>query len=345
MKESLLNLIYCPKCSSSGFILLKKEKNRIEIRAGDITCKRCSYRIPIVNGVVNCIHNPPKTVKNEIKENLAVAEKRRDKDEEWILALPLAENFGNEKCMDINKGYLENVIFLMSKVSLKGKALLDIGAGTCWTTNIFAGAGANAVATDISPEKFVGLSSSDAFIRKNKVYFERVLCSMDSLPFNDSSFDVVVSNAAVHHALDVKKTFSEISRVLREGGLYVQTNEPVCSIFNFNRRIDIKKAKERGMDVAEGWNENTYRYLDYRKFMKNNGLSGEFFFPPSFNHILENKAALRGVKGFKRLIGALISYVWGINSFRYVLVWFFPVSLILFGGSFVLIARKHCNKI
>lgn len=340
MKESLLNFILCPKCKSRKFNIAGRGKNATEIREGRIICKKCGYKMIINKGVLDCLYNPSQEILKEIKENRSVAEKRKNKGNDWILALPVAENFGNEKCMEINKGYLANVKFAVKKTDLKGKKVLDLGSGTCWTTNILAKVGAKAIATDISAEKFVGLSSADIFIKKGNIYFEKVLCSMDKLPFQDKKFDAIISNAAVHHSPDIKKTFSEIKRLLKKGGLYIQTNEPVCSIFNFSKKIDIKKARKKGMDVVGGWNENAYSYTDYKGFLKKNSLKGKFLFPPSFDAMLSNKESLKGIKGYKYLIGVIMNRVWGFRPFKRLFIWAFPVSLVLFGGSFVLIAKK-----
>lgn len=340
MKKGLISIIRCPECHSAGLVLKKKTEIRDEIRTGEVICKKCSLRMQINGGILNCIHNPGKLVLDEIKENESVAEKRKGKSDAWIISLPISDNFGNELHPEINKGYLKNVRFAIRKINLKGKRVLDIGAGTCWTTNLLAKEGADAVAADISSEKFIGLSSADVFMKHNRIYFERVLCSMDDLPFQDGSFDVILSNAAMHHSPNIKKTFYEISRLLKRGGVYIQTNEPVCSVFNLSRKIDIRKAREAGMNVADGWNEKTYTYFDYKRFMKKNGLKGRFIFPPSFSHILEDKWALEGIRGYKRLIGSILSNIWGLKPFRAILIALFPLSLVVFGGSFVLIAKK-----
>lgn len=342
MKESILDFILCPKCNGNRFDLKIEERDSNEIREGVIECKNreCNHKMRVCKGTVDCLYNLSKIVIREIKENDVVAYKRRKKDERWLLKLPLSDNFGNEKCMDINKGYLDNVHFITKKVSLKGKRLLDIGAGTCWTTNIFSKKGANAVATDISTKKFVGLYSADVFIRRNKTYFERVLCSMDRLNFRDETFDIIVSNAAVHHSPDVSKTFSEIRRLLRKGGSYVQINEPVCSIFSASRRIDVKRAKKAGMDIAEGSNEQIFSYSDYKRLLKINGLKWQLSFPPSFDRILSKRLYLGNIIGYKRIVGLMVSSLWRFEVCRSLFIVFFPLSLHLFGGTFILIAKK-----
>jgi ubiquinone/menaquinone biosynthesis C-methylase UbiE len=47
---------------------------------------------------------------------------------------------------------------------------------------------------------------------------ETKICSASALPFADHSFDLVVSNASLHHWINPLIAFSEIKRVTRNGG-------------------------------------------------------------------------------------------------------------------------------
>ena len=44
------------------------------------------------------------------------------------------------------------------------------------------------------------------------------------MPFDDSSFDAVISNGSLHEWEDSKRVFNEIYRVLRQGGRYCITD-------------------------------------------------------------------------------------------------------------------------
>lgn len=50
---------------------------------------------------------------------------------------------------------------------------------------------------------------------------ETVKASAEDLPFEDSSFDVVVMDAVLEHIPDVSAAFTETARILRPGGLFV----------------------------------------------------------------------------------------------------------------------------
>lgn len=49
------------------------------------------------------------------------------------------------------------------------------------------------------------------------------VCSTEQIPFSDSTFDLVISVEVMEHVLDVGSYVREVSRVLRQGGLFVFT--------------------------------------------------------------------------------------------------------------------------
>jgi SAM-dependent methyltransferase len=52
------------------------------------------------------------------------------------------------------------------------------------------------------------------------------VADVESLPFPDESFGIVVGHAVLHHVPDVEQAFREILRVLRPGGRFVVCGEP-----------------------------------------------------------------------------------------------------------------------
>lgn len=79
----------------------------------------------------------------------------------------------------------------------------------------------------------VGVDLNVDSLRKHKTMFRRTCASLEGLPFPDSSFDLVTCNMVVEHLPDPLRTFTELGRVLRPGGvLMVHTpnvwNYAVC---------------------------------------------------------------------------------------------------------------------
>lgn len=102
---------------------------------------------------------------------------------------------------------------------------LEIGAGTGYfTLNLLrAGTIREAAATDISPGMLETLSRSAARLG---LRVKTVRCEAASLPFADSSFDLVFGHAVLHHLPDLDAAFSEFHRVLRPGGTVAFCGEP-----------------------------------------------------------------------------------------------------------------------
>ena len=102
---------------------------------------------------------------------------------------------------------------------------LEIGAGTgFFALNLRqAGVLTSVSVTDLSPGM---VEEAQRNARALGFTVEGRVADAECLPFDDSSFDVVVGHAVVHHIPDVEQAFREILRVLRPGGRFVIAGEP-----------------------------------------------------------------------------------------------------------------------
>ena len=66
---------------------------------------------------------------------------------------------------------------------------------------------------DITPEQ---LAKSERLRRDEHVSFHRA--RIEELPFDDGSFDAVISNGVINLSADKRRVFAEAARVLRPGG-------------------------------------------------------------------------------------------------------------------------------
>jgi ubiquinone/menaquinone biosynthesis C-methylase UbiE len=105
-----------------------------------------------------------------------------------------------------------------------GRAL-EIGAGTGYfSLNLLAtGVIRDAVATDISQGMLDALSARAQAL---DLSIETARCEAAELPFADSSFDLVLGHAVLHHLPDLDAAFAEFRRVLRPGGTLAFCGEP-----------------------------------------------------------------------------------------------------------------------
>jgi len=104
-----------------------------------------------------------------------------------------------------------------------GNKLLDVGSGVTFFTTFLAENGFNITATDIDPIAEKDLKKAIGIIKPKNGKANFKLCTEDSLPFNDSEFDIVTSVSVIEHVTDLEKNISEINRVLKPGGYFVLT--------------------------------------------------------------------------------------------------------------------------
>ena len=99
---------------------------------------------------------------------------------------------------------------------LAGERVLDLGSGS--GMDVFAaawqvGPGGSVTGVDITPEQ---LAQSERLRHATNVTFRRA--RIEELPFDDGSFDVVISNGVVNLSADKRRAIAEAARVLRPGG-------------------------------------------------------------------------------------------------------------------------------
>jgi ubiquinone/menaquinone biosynthesis C-methylase UbiE len=102
---------------------------------------------------------------------------------------------------------------------------LEIGAGTGYFSlnRLQAGVVREATCTDISPGMVARLSGN---AERLGLSVRTARADAESLPFPDSSFDLVLGHAVLHHLPNLRRAFVEFHRVLRRGGRIVFAGEP-----------------------------------------------------------------------------------------------------------------------
>jgi 2-polyprenyl-6-hydroxyphenyl methylase / 3-demethylubiquinone-9 3-methyltransferase len=110
-------------------------------------------------------------------------------------------------------GYFKNVTG-----NLQGVKVLEVGCGGGILAESFAREGALVTGVDLSRSSLAAARRHSA---SGKMYIDYANAGGESLPFLDSSFDVVVSADFLEHVSNLDSVVEECSRVLKPSGLFL----------------------------------------------------------------------------------------------------------------------------
>ena len=110
-----------------------------------------------------------------------------------------------------------------------GEAILDLATGTGWTSRLVARRGANVVGVDIASDL---LAAATARAEKDGLEIDYRIGDAEKLPFDDQSFDGVISTFGVMFASRPHAAAAELARVCKPGGrVALATWMPDDSVF------------------------------------------------------------------------------------------------------------------
>jgi SAM-dependent methyltransferase len=256
VKAEFNEQLRCPACRRDHTLQLSSEaSDEREVREGRLRCDACHSEFAVHRGVVELLHDPPQHILTEAAGLERFAEYMREGgwDRELMRKLPYLEHgYWYVQARSMHQ-LLTTVPFLA------GQSVLDVGSNTCWAANHFAERGLQAIALDIATPELQGLYTAEYFIDDGHVFFERVLGSMDAIPLASSSLDYVYCCEVLHHndPAGLRRTFTEIFRVLRPGGRLLMVNETLKTL------RDPSGVNVEGVEQYEGY-EHAHWSLGYR---------------------------------------------------------------------------------
>ncbi|GGA28365.1 class I SAM-dependent methyltransferase [Psychrobacillus lasiicapitis] len=125
-----------------------------------------------------------------------------------------------------NTEYERPAMMKLLPTDVRDKHVLDAGCAAGWYTSQFVNLGAVVTATDISP-KMVEAT-------KRRIGEKAEVFCLDlekELPFENESFDVIVSSLVLHYIKDWSNPFSEFLRILKPNGtLLFSVHHPFMDI-------------------------------------------------------------------------------------------------------------------
>jgi SAM-dependent methyltransferase len=112
--------------------------------------------------------------------------------------------------------------------NVRGKRVLCLASGGGLQSAMLASAGAIVTVVDLSNAM---LDQDRAVARENELQILAVQTSMDDLSmFGDASFEIVLQPVSTCYIAQVAPVFREVSRVLRDGGLYISQHKQPASL-------------------------------------------------------------------------------------------------------------------
>jgi SAM-dependent methyltransferase len=192
VKPAFVELLACPKCSSS-LRVLGAEKPPREIESGTLGCQQ-GHEFLIVGGI-------PRFVDSELYvQNFGF---------EWNLhartQLDTSNSDESERAFRAKTGFTPE--------QLRGKRLLDVGCGMGRFSDIASQWGATVVGIDLSLA--VEAAQRNLGAREN-VHIAQA--DIFQLPFREGTFDFIFSIGVLHHTPNTKAAFGNLPRLLRQKG-------------------------------------------------------------------------------------------------------------------------------
>ena len=176
-------------------------------------------------------------------------------------SLAAAKRFSN------SEEFSEVIKLLKLNGSNKKLKILDVGCGNGIASYAFASLGHDVYAVDPDSSKGVGLGAIPRLaseIRNGSISAFQAFA--ESLPFTDSTFDVVYARQALHHFIDLHQGLAECSRVLRPKGLLFATRDHVV-----NDEQQLKIFLENHILHKMHGGENAYSLGNYTLALKQSG--------------------------------------------------------------------------
>ena len=130
--------------------------------------------------------------------------------------------------------------FMLGQIN-EGEAVLDIGCGAGVDT-IFAammvGPIGRAVGVDMTPAMLVRARESVQVMALENVSFEEA--SAENLPFEDSSFDVIISNGVFNLVANKHRALAEVFRLLKSNGRFMAADQILVGQLPKDKKARIK---------------------------------------------------------------------------------------------------------
>ena len=123
---------------------------------------------------------------------------------------------GGDNYNEVSRGIADSIEHAVMRLNPRpGEAVLDLATGTGWTSRVVARRGAAVVGVDIATGLLEAAERNAAAEHLSIRYLQG---DAEELPFEDASFDAIVSTCGVMFASRPEAAAQELARVVRPGG-------------------------------------------------------------------------------------------------------------------------------
>lgn len=164
----------------------------------------------------------------------------------------------------------KNYKLIIEKINLnKNYSLLDVGCGTGEILNIIAEKykKVNLYGIDISP-KMIKIAKTKSHAKK----INYICGDSEKLPYDDNSFDIVITSESFHHYPNPQKVLNEFKRVIKKNGKLILCDmyRPIIIrnfmnfMFKFTRTGDIRIYTKK--EIVNLLKNHNYKNITYEKY-------------------------------------------------------------------------------
>lgn len=209
----------------------------------------------IINYIKGVSHHPDKEIRTMMSKEIGCYE---DPDKRGIiknLRRFYETSYDYKKLLDAHdRDYLKAYVDTVCKYAKPCSKILDVGCGNGLSSYMLYEHGHWVLGADIS----LFFLAESTHLQNNRLRYQ--VCDALNLPFADNVFDVVCSNELIEHVTDASRTLTEMTRVLKPGGILVIMGPNLCS--PFWAVIDLVK-QILGKDGRDVWAETKLQTIKW----------------------------------------------------------------------------------
>jgi ubiquinone/menaquinone biosynthesis C-methylase UbiE len=146
----------------------------------------------------------------------------------------------------------------------KGDHVLDLGSGAgndCFVARAIVGENGKVTGLDMTEPMVLKARENCAKLNFKNVEF--LLGDIESMPFGDKIFDVIISNCVLNLVPDKSKAFSEIFRVLKSGGHFCVSDVVI--------KGTLSEKMQKDAEMYAGCVSGASEITEYLKIVENSG--------------------------------------------------------------------------